>query len=270
MPTRRAFRGAAPDELRGGAALSGRFNDHFSSVSAGYARFRPTYPSSLFGWLAARAPERTVAWDCAAGSGQASVDLANHFKRVIATDASQAQIAAAPHHPRIDYRVASAEASGLPERSVDLVTVAQALHWLELDAFYAEVRRVAKPGSVLAAWAYGIVTVERTEVDEVVQRFYRDTVGPYWLPERGIVEAGYRALPFPFDELKPPPFTMTFQWTLAQLVGYCGSWSATARYIAMNGEDPTRALADELAAVWGDAARPCTVTWPLALRVGRI
>lgn len=249
--------------------MSTSFNDHFSAVSTAYAKFRPTYPPELFSWLASLPAERAIAWDCAAGSGQASVGLAAHFGRVIATDASQAQVDAGVTHERVDYRVAPAEASGLPEHSVDLVTVAQALHWFDLDAFYNEVRRVLKPTGALAVWTYGILSIEGDDVDAIAQRFYRDVVGPYWPPERAIVEAGYRTLPFPFREVEPPPFAMTAQWSLPQLVGYFSSWSATARYIAMNGKDPTLELRAELLPLWGDPQRTRTITWPLAVRAGR-
>jgi SAM-dependent methyltransferase len=246
------------------------FADHFASVASSYAQFRPTYPRALFEWLGSVAACRDVVWDCAAGSGQASIGLAGHFVRVIATDASHAQIAAATPHPAVDYRIAPAEKSGLPDASVDVVTVAQALHWFDLDAFYAEVRRVAKPSGVLAVWTYGVCTLEESEIDAVVQRFYRDVVGPYWPPERAIVEAGYRSLPFPFDELAAPPFAMSVRWSLSELLGYFGSWSATARFIVSNGRDPVPQISGELAPLWGDAERPRTVTWPLALRVGRV
>lgn len=246
------------------------FTDHFASVAADYARFRPVYPAALFAWLADLAPARTMAWDCAAGSGQASRDLADHFDQVIATDASAAQIAAAHPHHRVEYRVAPAEASGLSAGTVDLVTVAQALHWFDLDRFYAEVRRVLKPGGVLAVWSYGVLAVAGTAVDERVQTFYRDTVGPYWPPERQLVESGYRTLPFPFAELEAPAFHMETSWSLSELLGYVRSWSATGRFGVERGYDPVTALADELASLWGAPLEPRIVTWPLALRVGRV
>lgn len=245
------------------------FSDHFASVAADYASFRPTYPAALFAWLASMAPGRALAWDCAAGSGQASRDLATHFERVIATDASATQIAAAVPHPRVEYRVTPAEASGLPNAAVDLITVAQALHWFDLDRFYTEARRVLKPGGALAVWTYGVLAVAGEAVDALVQRFYRETVGPYWPPERQHVESGYRTLPFPFLELEPPAFNMEASWTLPELLGYFRSWSATARYIAERGHDPVAALAAELALVWGSSQHRRRVTWPLALRVGR-
>ncbi len=246
------------------------FTDHFASVAADYARFRPVYPAALFAWLADLAPARTMAWDCAAGSGQASRDLADHFDQVIATDASAAQIAAAHPHRRVEYRVAPAEASGLSAGTVDLVTVAQALHWFDLDRFYAEVRRVLKPGGVLAVWSYGVLAVAGAAVDERVQTFYRDIVGPYWPPERQLVESGYRTLPFPFAELEAPAFHMETSWSLPELLGYVRSWSATGRFSVERGYDPVTALADELAPLWGAPLEPRIVTWPLALRVGRV
>ena len=246
------------------------FTDHFASVAADYARFRPVYPAALFAWLADLAPARTMAWDCAAGSGQASRDLADHFDQVIATDASAAQIAAAHPHHQVEYRVAPAEASGLSAGTVDLVTVAQALHWFDLDRFYAEVRRVLKPGGVLAVWSYGVLAVAGAAVDERVQTFYRDIVGPYWPPERQLVESGYRTLPFPFAELEAPAFHMETSWSLSELLGYVRSWSATGRFGVERGYDPVTVLADELAPLWGAPLEPRIVTWPLALRVGRV
>jgi ubiquinone/menaquinone biosynthesis C-methylase UbiE len=250
--------------------MSQTFNDHFAPVASRYADFRPTYPQQLFAWLADLVPQHALAWDCAAGSGQASIDLATYFERVVATDASQAQIDAATPHPRIEYRVAPAEASGLPDSSVDLVTVAQALHWFELAGFYAEVRRVLRPGGVLAAWTYGVLSVEGAEVDALVQRFYHDTVGPYWPFERAHVEDGYRSLPFPFAEIAAPCFTMRASRTLFELLEYIRSWSATHRFMVANGTDPVIALEQQLAPLWGASPRRRQLVWPLSLRVGRI
>lgn len=246
------------------------FSDHFSSVARQYADSRPTYPSALFDWLASQCGERTLAWDCGAGNGQASVELARHFHRIVATDASAAQIAQAIPHPRIDYRVAPAESSGLNAHCADLVIVAQALHWFDLDRFYAEVWRVLKPGGLLAVWSYGVQKIEGAkEIDAIVQHFYSEEVGSYWPPERHHVETGYRELPFPFTPLATPPFVMQLPWNLEQLLGYFRSWSATAAYAKANGSDPVAALEPRLRACWGDPAQAHTITWPLALLVGR-
>lgn len=243
--------------------------DHFSRVAQAYAAARPRYPPELFAFVAAACARRELAWDCACGSGQATLALAEHFARVVASDSSAAQIAAAPAHPRIAWRTAPAEASGLEPGTVDLVTVAQALHWFDLEPFYAEVRRVLAPGGVLAVWTYGVQRVEGAEVDALVQRFYRETVGPYWPPERRHCEDGYRMLPFPFAQLQAPPFRMAARWPLERFLDYLRSWSATGRYVAATGADPVAALGQALAPLWGGPGALRLVTWPLAVRVGR-
>lgn len=245
------------------------FKDHFSRLAGRYASFRPHYPPALFDYLAQLCHQRQSAWDCACGTGQATLALAERFEAVIATDASPQQLAAAPQNVKVTYRVARAEESGIDASSVDLVTVAQALHWFDLDPFYAEVRRVLKPAGVLAVWTYGPLHVEGDGVDALVQEFYRDIVGPYWPPERRLVEAGYRGLAFPFAEVSPPSFNMEEQWERERLLGYLRTWSATARYVDDKGSDPVAALEDRLRPVWADADSVRRVRWPLVLRLGR-
>lgn len=244
------------------------FKDHFSDTAAGYASFRPRYPDALFSYLAEAAPSRERAWDCATGSGQAATGLAAHFKEVIATDASTEQIAHAIPNPRVAYRVAPAERSGLASGSTDLVTVAQALHWFDLPVFFAEVKRVLAPGGLLAVWAYPGFRIS-PEIDRIVRRYYSETVGPYWPPERTMVEEGYRSIPFPFTELKTPLFEIERPVTLAGLAGYLRTWSATRRYLAERGIDPVAELLPSLSEVWGDPGAPRNMRAPLCLRVGR-
>jgi ubiquinone/menaquinone biosynthesis C-methylase UbiE len=245
------------------------FKDHFSGVASRYADFRPHYPPELFDYLAGLVPKNATVWDCAAGNGQAAVDLAARYDRVIATDASREQISAALARPNIEYRVAPAEQSGLADTSVALVTVAQALHWFDLPRFYAEVKRVLQPNGLLAVWAYGINEVEGDAVNALVQDYYSNVIGPYWPPERKLVEEGYRSMAFPFAEITPPPFRMEAQWTLDQLLGYFSTWSATTRFIKARGFNPLESLAAEMAKVWGDKDSPRLVIWPLPLRLGR-
>lgn len=245
------------------------FKDHFSRLAGQYSAFRPTYPPVLFDYLAQLCPERRKAWDCACGNGQATIALAKHFDSVIATDASPQQLSAAPALPNVTYRVASAEASGIDSKSVDLVTVAQALHWFDLDSFYGEAQRVLVPSGVLAAWTYGVLHVEGDGVDALLQEFYHDIVGPYWPPERRLVEDGYRGLAFPFAEVAPPSFNMEERWERAHLLGYLRSWSATGRYVEDKGVDPVAALESRLEPLWADIHALRKVTWPVALRVGR-
>ena len=248
--------------------MSSAFKDHFSSQATDYARFRPNYPAELFAWLAGIAPSRGTAWDCGTGSGQAAVGLAAHFERVIATDPSRKQLEHAEPHPRVDYRVASAEVSLLDTASIDLVTVAQAIHWFDLDKFYAEAKRVLKPGGIIAAWTYTLLDVE-AGIDELLTDFYRNVVGPYWPPERRMVDDRYRSLPFPFEPIESPTFEICTEWTRDDLLGYLGTWSATQACMKAKGVDPLTEFGCSLAALWTDPGMKKTLRWPLHLRVGR-
>jgi ubiquinone/menaquinone biosynthesis C-methylase UbiE len=243
------------------------FKDHFSKQAADYAKFRPRYPRELFEYLGSVAPTHTLAWDCATGNGQAAVELAEVFDRVIATDASEKQIANAEPHGRVEYRVAPAEESGIESDSIDLIMVAQALHWFDLPRFYEEARRTLKSNGVLAASAYKFLHVA-PEIDQLVNsRYYDRIVGPFWPRERVLVEK-FEQLPFPFSEIQTPSFEMIARWNLEHLVGYLRSWSATQRFIAANQRDPLHEIADELRAAWGDIRQRRRVVWPLTLRVG--
>jgi SAM-dependent methyltransferase len=242
------------------------FKDHFSKQAAEYAKFRPRYPQKLFDYLGSIAPSRQFAWDCGTGNGQAAVGLASVFDRVIATDASEKQIANAQSHERVDYRVAPAENSGIESETLDLIMVAQALHWFDLGRFYAEARRVLKPDGILAASAYNLLRVEQV-IDEVVNRYYYEVVGPFWPSERKLVEQ-FADLSVPFREIGPPKFEMTAQWNLDHLLGYLQTWSSTQRFIAAKGTDPLEQIIDELRTAWGDSQQTRNVTWPLVLRIG--
>lgn len=244
------------------------FKDHFSTQAVDYARYRPSYPDALFAYLASLPRAHDTALDCGTGSGQAALGLAAFFTHVIATDPSEKQIANAAPHARVSYRVASAEDSGLPAASVDLVTAAQAVHWFDFDRFYREVRRVLKPGGAVAVWCYGLFATAPA-VDRIVHDYYARIVGPFWPPERRIIEDAYRSIPFPFVEVVPPDFHMQARWDLADLFGYLGTWSATQAYLRQHGVDPRALIETELAQAWGDAAVPRPVRWPVHLRVGR-
>jgi SAM-dependent methyltransferase len=241
----------------------------FTTVAREYASFRPGYPPELFEWLARVSPGRDAAWDAGCGSGQASVALADHFSIVHATDVAAEQIAAAKPHPRVRYTVASAESCGLADASVDLVTVAQALHWFDVEAFYAEARRVARSGALLVAWNYPRPVFHEPALDAVFQDFYVNVVGPYWPAGRKHVEANYTTLPFPRPELPHPPFSIDLDWNLSQVIGYVSSWSATARYREKRGADPVPLLADALRKAWRDDT-PARLRMPLGMRVAKI
>ena len=245
------------------------FHDHFSTFANRYADFRPRYPAAIFGFLSTLVPQNSLVWDCACGNGQATVDLAERFDRIIATDASREQIASATAHSKIEYRVAPAENSGLQDNSVGLVTVAQAIHWFDFERFYAEVNRVLVDDGLIAIWAYGIDEVEGAAVNALAQDYYANVVGPHWPPERTLVEEGYRTIPFPFTEIAAPTIHMEMRWNLDELLGYFSTWSATNRFIKANGYNPLEKLNAELSKIWGARDKSRLVTWPLSMRVGR-
>jgi SAM-dependent methyltransferase len=245
------------------------FKDHFSSHAAGYAAYRPTYPAALIDFLADAAPAPGLAIDCGCGTGQLSVPLAARFDRVIAIDASASQIATATAHPRVDYRVAPAEATGAPDHSADLLTVAQAAHWLDLDRFYTEARRVIRRNGVLALITYGVLDVD-PEIESVVQRFYRDIIGPYWPPERRQVDTGYRDLAFPFTEMSYPRLAIEASWSLAEFIGYVDTWSAVRAAEKAVGREPMEAFVRDVSVAWGDPDRRRTIQWPLSMRMARL
>jgi SAM-dependent methyltransferase len=244
------------------------FKDHFSAQAKAYAHFRPTYPDELFEWLASVSPSRALAWDAATGNGQAALALAERFERVIATEPSPAQLANAERRPNVEYRSERAERSTLMNESVDLVTVAQALHWFDVPAFFSEVSRVLRPDGVLTVWCYELFE-SAPAIDAAVERYYRETVGAYWPPERRLIESGYSGLELPFAEIDVPAFGMSLAWTLDELIGYLGTWSATQRCAEALGQNPLVPLREELAAAWGDPNEARTMRWPLTVKACR-
>lgn len=241
------------------------FKDHFSGHAGAYASYRPSYPRALMRFLADCCEKRSCAWDCATGNGQTALALTEWFERIVATDASAPQIAAAEPHPRVDYRVAPAEDSGLQAGSIDLIAVSQALHWFDIDRFFDEAVRVLVPGGVLAAWSYELCKVAPA-IDALILDLYRMLDG-YWPSERRMVEDRYRSVELPMPAIPAPEFEMTASWSVEQMLGYLGTWSACRRYRQDRGADPLTGIAAPLRDAWGPGARE--VRWPLALKAGR-
>lgn len=251
------------------ATLLTKFKDHFSERSSVYARYRPHYPAAMLRWLAEKSPDRRCAWDSATGSGQAAVGLARWFESVVASDASERQIANAHTHPSVAYLVCPSERTPLRDHSIDLVFIAQALHWLDVDAFYDEVRRVSRPGALIATCCYSLMKID-PRIDSLVEVFYDGVLGDYWPAERRYVDTHYLDLPFPFERLPSPVFEMCHDWNLADLLGYLGTWSAVGRFQQQHGQDPLPEFSESLASVWGAAGERRSVRWPLHLRLGRV
>jgi hypothetical protein len=245
------------------------FRDHFSQQAAAYAIHRPGYPAALFQYLASVCPRQERAWDTATGNGQAATGLARHFANVIATDASRNQVANAKPHPGVRYMVAASEHSPLAPASIDLTTIAAALHWLDLDAFYREVTRVSRPAALLAAWTYDPPSIDPA-IDEVVRDFSTNTLASYWPPERRYVDRHYQTIPFPFERLPVPSFEARAEWDLNQLLNYVGTWSAVVRGRAATGTDLVAGLEQQLLPLWEPAAHIRVIRWQLFLLVGRV
>ena len=245
-----------------------RFPD-YSSFAKEYAQTRPHYPSELFSYLASLLDRRTLAWDCATGNGQAALELARYFERVIATDISAEQLRHSVPHPRVTYRVAQAEQSGLDGQSVDLLTVATALHWFDLDRFYSEACRVVRSGGVLAVWTYHVGYVE-PPFNEVVERFYRDVVSPYFAPGARLVDDRYEGITLPGEAVDAGEYFASASWNLDQTLTFLEYWSGSQQYMKVRGENPVALIANELAQVWGGRERVHTVRWPMYLRLSRL
>jgi SAM-dependent methyltransferase len=243
------------------------FQDHFSGHAADYERWRPRYPPALFAFLAEVVPVHRCALDVATGNGQAALGLAGHFERVVATDLSAPQLARATPHPRIEYRVEPAECVAVPDATFDLAAAAQAAHWFDLARFYPEMRRVLRPGGVLALWTYEKFRGGGS-LDAALDDFYRNVVGHCWPRERRHVETGYRSLPFPFAPVAAPSFELVTRWSLDVAVAYVGTWSAVQRYRSLHGRDPLPLLHGLLAPLWGPGERE--LHWPIHLLLGRV
>jgi SAM-dependent methyltransferase len=243
------------------------FKDHFSTASAGYAAHRPTYPRALGEWIASEAPGRSRAWDAGCGSGQLSTLLGDQFERVIATDASAEQIRNATQHAQVEYRVEPAEQTTIADDTVDCVTVAQAAHWIDLDRFYAETRRVARDAALIV-----LVTYERAHVDpvvdQVVQEFYGVDLDSFWPIERRHVETAYKDLAFPCDRRAVPMFDMSADWNVDSMLGYVETWSAVRALLRAGQEKKLVRFREELRGAWGGERR--TVRWPVTVIAGRV
>lgn len=245
------------------------YENHFSGHADAYAKHRPRYPRELYEWLASLVHEHELAWDVGTGNGQVAVELSEFFDRVIATDASGDQLARAIAHDRVEYRNEAADRVSVPDHCVDLITAGAAAHWFELDAFYAEVRRVAKKGGVIALWSYGPRDIADA-IDPIIHRYQEEILGEYWPQRIQYVHDRYATLPFPFDEIAAPSFAMTADWTLRELLGFLATWSASQRYLQDKGENPLGLIEAELEAAWGGRETRRPVSWPLFFRVGRV
>ena len=243
--------------------------DLFSGHAKLYSVFRPTYPVELYDFIFKHVNQFDNAWDCGTGNGQVASVLAQHFNHVDATDLSSKQLEQAPALLNVTYTTTPAEQTSLPNQHFDLITVAQALHWIELEKFYAEVKRVAKPGALLAVWGYSVLSINE-EMDSHLLHFYKDIVGPYWDQARRLVDEEYKTVSFPFEEIQSQQFYIKVEWDLAHLAGYLETWSSTQKYISVHGKNPVTELIGIFKKYWGDETKARTISFPIFLRLGRL
>ncbi len=242
--------------------------DNFSHQADVYAQYRPGYPKELFEYILGFVKEKDLAWDCGTGNGQSALQLSGYFKKIFATDISQKQLNNAAAKENIIYALEPAEKTSLTDKTVDLITVAQAIHWFKFDAFYAEVKRVAKPGAVMAGWTYSLLKISG-EIDKIINEYHFFTLEKYWDPERKYVDDGYATIPFPFTEIKTPPFTIEVNWSLKDLEGYLNTWSALQKFIAVNSYSPVKDIIERIRPHWGNGEKRKMI-FPVHLRLGII
>ena len=244
--------------------------DNFSAQPEIYKKFRPTYPKALFNEILQYVSERKLCWDCGTGNGQIAAELSKHFEKVYASDLSPQQIAQAEKRANIFYSSGRSEKTSFEDHIFDLVTVGQAIHWFDIQAFNHEVKRVVKNGGIVAFWGYSLLGVDEG-IDQKINEFYYDTVGKYWDKERGLVDARYKTIEFEFEELPvSKSLTIDVKWDLRHLEGYLNSWSAVQNYRRETGnESPVPKLIDALRHSWSENELR-NVRFPIFLRVGRI
>ena len=241
--------------------------DNFSTQAAEYAIYRPTYPIELYDFLFKLVAQKHAAWDCATGNGQVASVLAQHFQHVYATDISEKQLSQALPLPNVVYKVESSDQVNVTDQSFDLITVAQAIHWFNFDAFYSEVKRTLKPNGIIAVIGYGLMSIDK-KVDQVIYKLYEEILGKYWDSERRYIEEGYKTIPFPFEEIVAPHFQIKTTWNFNQMIGYLNTWSSLQHYKKANDRNPLEYVLTELKEAWGDDAEK-DVRFPVLLRVGK-
>lgn len=241
--------------------------DNFSNQAGDYAKYRPAYPQQLYDFIGKLVAQKEAAWDCGTGNGQSAAALAAGFNKVYATDISAQQISHATQVANVFYSVQAAESTNFPNDNFDLITVAQAIHWFDFATFYREVNRVAKPGGILAVWGYSLLQVS-PEIDKLIHDYHFNTLADYWDPERKYLDEGYSNIPFPFAKIDTPAFKIKLAWTLEELRGYLGTWSALQKFIRANGFSPLDSLINDINPFWDREAME--VIFDIHLLVARI
>lgn len=241
--------------------------DNFSKQADVYAKYRPSYPGKLFDFIINHVKQKNIAWDCATGNGQSAKELSPHFQKVYATDISQKQIGNAYQANNIIYSIQPAEQTNFEDGSMDLVTVAQALHWFNFEKFYNEVKRITKPGSWLSVWMYSLLRISPA-IDNIIEKYHFETMKDYWDNERKYVDSNYATVPFPFEEIKTPVFSSEYDWTIEELEGYLNTWSALQKYISTHDYNPVPELVNTIKPHW--KGQKMRIIFPIHMRMAPV
>jgi len=248
--------------------------DLFSHHAEDYKRFRPTYPEDLFSWLADQTPTCDKVWDCGTGNGQGAMGLAEHFNHVVATDLSSTQIQETSKHPRIQYRVATADDSGLENQSVSLVTVFQALHWFANNSFFNEAKRVLKPGGLLAVIGYNTALTGIQVVDDTYKELYFHYLfeTECWAEERRLLNNNYDDINFPFvKKVTAPQCKIHMRWNYDDYLSYINTCSAVKKHIERYGANPVESFViPRIEASWPNKDEKRDVFFPLVIQCGPV
>ncbi len=239
--------------------------DLFSGHASQYATYRPTYPAELYHFLYQHVTEFENAWDAGTGNGQVARELAKRFKTVLATDISKKQLENAVVLDNIFYWQ-TGEQTSFASKSIDLITVAQAIHWFDREKFYDEVKRVGKREAAVAVWGYGLLSIEPA-MDERLRDFYVNVVGNYWEKDRKLIDEEYQTISFPFREIACPPFYIHVEWTVSELRGYLSTWSSVQKFIQTNGYNPVDNLMKSIEPLWQTDKRK--IRFPVFMRLGK-
>jgi ubiquinone/menaquinone biosynthesis C-methylase UbiE len=246
-----------------------KIKDKFSDRSDFYKKYRPTYPQALYDEILKLTTGRNHCWDCGTGNGQVAIELEKYFNKVYATDISEKQLANADKRDNIIYKIERAEKTTFQDSQFDLITVAQAIHWFDLDGFFKEVKRVAANGGILCIWGYSLPRIDKS-IDEIIDRFYKEIIGPYWNSDRKLVDNEYKSINFEFQEIKIiKQFSINLKWTLQEFEGYLNSWSGVHNYIKKNKDNPVNMMMEKLTEHWVENIRK-ELRFPIFMKIGRI
>ncbi|XP_042491000.1 putative methyltransferase DDB_G0268948 [Macadamia integrifolia] len=255
----------------------------FNKQAKMYLETRPSYPPKLIEFIASKTLGRQLAWDVGTGNGQAAFSLAKIFKDVVGTDTSGEQLSLAHDLPNVRYQqtpptmsIDEVESLVAPQGTVDLVTIAQALHWFDHTAFYQQVKRVLKkPHGVIAGWCYSEPEVNDA-IDAVYSRIYKESA-PYWAPPRKFVDYRYRTIDFPFEPVEGEDHTGPFQFEATRTMDlesyftYIRSWSAYQTARGKGVELLTEEVVKDFERAWGgDRTSQKIVRFPIYVRIGRV